>query len=104
MQKDSVGTILRWTVEDSEGPLDVSAATVKQVKLVKPDGVQVTKTLVFSSDANDTGTGFDGRVEYITEAGVINQNGFYEWQLYFEILPWKEHTVKGSFIVGSILF
>lgn len=102
--KNALGTKLRWTVKDRLEILDVSLASTKQVKIVKPDLTQLTKTLVFSTDANDVGDGSDGRVEYVIESGVINLVGIYKWQLYLVLTPWTDHSEKGEFLVGDILF
>lgn len=96
--KNAIGTHLRWTVLDEGEILDVSNASVMNVKLVKPDGSQVTKPLTHITN------GTDGRVEYVVEPGVLNIAGTYKWQLYFAISPWQDHSSKGAFIIGDILF
>ena len=57
--KGAIGTKLRWTVLDEGALLDVSDASVMQLKLLKPDGSSVTKPLTHITD------GTDGRVEYV---------------------------------------
>lgn len=96
--KNAVGTKLRWTVLDEGEILDLTNASTKQVKFVKPDGSQVTKPLAFITN------GADGRVEYVVEPGVLSLAGTYKWQLYFVISPWQDHSCKGQFVVGDILF
>lgn len=96
--ENSFGTILTWTVEDINGPLHLALASVKKLKLLKPDLTEVVKDLSFVSG------GDDGKVKYLTEEGVIDQPGLYEWQLQFVLEGWSEHTEKGNFMVGSVLF
>lgn len=96
--KNAIGTRLRWTVFDEGEILDVSNATVMNVKFIKPDGTQVTKPLTYITN------GADGRVEYVVESGVLNFAGTYKWQLYFVINPWQDHSSKGQFVVGDVLF
>jgi hypothetical protein len=96
--KGAIGTKLRWTVVDNEEILDVSDASLMQLKLIKPNGVQVTKPLTHITD------GTDGRVEYVVESGVLDTAGTYKWQLYLAISPWQDHSSKGHFVVGDILF
>jgi len=101
---DSVGTIFRWTIKDKDGPINISSASLKKVKFLKPDGSQLEYDLAFSTDPLDTGTGSDGRVEYTTIVNDIDQEGKFEWQLKLTINAWTDHTSKGSFVVDSILF
>ena len=96
--KNAIGTKLRWTVLDEGEVLDLANASQMQVKFLKPDGTQVTKPLAWITD------GTDGRVEYTVEAGVLNHAGTYKWQLYLVISPWQDHSAKGQFVVGDILF
>ena len=104
LRKGDVGTVLRYTVSEDGGPVDVSAATVKQLKLTKPDGTQVTKTLVNSTKSTDKKDGTDGRVEYVTVAGDINLKGTYKWQLFFNLASWNGNSLQGTFVVEDTLF
>ncbi len=104
IQAGAVGTFLRWTVKDAGVALDVSAASAKTLKIVKPDATNVTKTLVNSTKAGDAGDGTDGRVEYVLESGVVNLSGRYTWQLLFTIGSWTDHSEPGYFEAGSVLF
>ena len=104
LRKGDVGTFLRWTVSEDTGAVDVSAATVKQLKLVKPDGTQLTKTLVNSTKSTDKKDGTDGRVEYVTVAGDVNLKGTYKWQLFFNLASWNGNSWQGSFTAEDTLF
>jgi len=96
--KNAIGTKLRWTVFDEGEILDLTNASTMNVKFIKPDGTQVTKPLSYITN------GADGRVEYTVEPGVLSIAGTYKWQLYFVISPWQDHSSKGHFVVGDILF
>ena len=109
VHKNDVGTTFRWTVfEDSA--VDVSAATVKQVKFVRPDSTQLTKTLSFSTKSGDKGDGSDGRVEYVSVANDINQKGTYKWALHLSFpaaiatAAWTGDSWYGTFTVEDVLF
>ena len=78
LRKGDIGTTLRWTVSEDSVPVDVSLATVKQLKLLKPDGTHVTRSLVNSTKSTDKQDGTDGRVEprNITAAGQYANHTF----------------------------
>ena len=108
LRKGDVGTLLRWTVEENSSEsittvVNVSAATVKQAKIIKPNGTHVTWTLRFSTKASDSGDGVDGRVEYAIVLGDLDQKGTYKWQLFFNLATWNGSSQSGTFIVEDIL-
>lgn len=103
IRKGSTGTILRWTVYEGSA-VDLSGATKKQVKFVRPDATQLTKNLVFSTKTSDKGDGTDGRVEYVAVVGDFNQKGTYSWALYFELPGWTGESIDGTFVVEDNLF
>src|SRR5262245_16068929 len=94
----AVGTSMRWMVEDDCETLDVSTASLKQVKFTRPDATEFTRDLNYVTD------GTDGLLEYIVENGVFIIAGTYKWQLLLQIGGWRDHSAKGTFIVGEILF
>lgn len=72
----------------------VDQATVKQIKLEKPDGTGVAKTGAFVTD------GTDGEVEYITLTGDLDQAGYWYIQGYVEMAGGgKWHSKKERFTV-----
>ena len=97
IQQGDIGTILRATLEDSGTVVDVSTATVKQIKLQKPDGTDVTKTAVFTTD------GSDGKIQYVTVADDLDQSGEWKIQGYVEMPNWQGHSAKDTFFVGQNL-
>ena len=104
IRKGDVGTVLRWTVMDDEGRVNVSKASVKQLNLLKPDGTKVTVPLVNSTKNTDKKDGTDGRVEYVTASGDANLGGTYRWRLYFDLTSWRGNSSQGTFVVEDILF
>ena len=104
VRRGDIGTILRWTASEDGAAVDVSSATVKQVKFVKPDGVQVIRNLVNSTKSSDRKDGTDGRVEYVTVSGDLDQKGTYNWQLFFNLSTWNGNSQRGTFVVEDILF
>ncbi len=104
IRKGDVGTIIRWTAWDDAGAVNISIATVKQVKIIKPNGTKVIWPLSFSSSKLDKGDGTDGRVEYITVTGDSDQKGTYKWQLYFNLVSWNGSGNAGTYLVEDVLF
>ena len=104
LRKNDVGTVLRWTASENGVAVDVSAATIKQVKFVKPNGGEVTRNLVNSTKSSDTKDGTDGRVEYTTISGDLDQKGTYKWQLFFNLSTWNGSSQSGTFTVEDTLF
>ena len=103
LRKGDIGTAIRWTFFE-DGPVDVSLATIKQVKIIKPDGSHAVWNLVFSTKPTDSGDGTDGRVEYKTVLGDLIP-GTYQWQLYTNIPAWSGHSQgEGTFVVEDTLF
>lgn len=83
-----IGTVLRATVKDGSNAVDISGATTKQIILRRPDGTTLEKNADFTSD------GTDGRMEYSTVSGDLNQAGSWMLQGYV-VLPvgsWKSDT------------
>ena len=104
MRKGDIGTVLRWTVSENGQAVDVSPAITKQVKIIKPNGTQITKSLSNSTKDSDRKDGTDGRVEYVTVAGDIDQKGTYNWQLFIVVNNWTGNSQRGTFIVEDVLF
>lgn len=84
--QDFVGATLRATIREDGSAVDLSAATVKQLKLRKPSGTVVTKTADFTTD------GSDGKIEYTTEDGDLDTAGDWQLQPYLELPGWQGHT------------
>lgn len=73
IHKHDVGTILRLTITDDGVAVDVSGSATKQIELRKPSGAVLLKTAAF------TNAGVDGKIQYTTIAGDLNEVG--DWQM-----------------------
>ena len=82
-----------------EVPVDVSSATVKNLKFEKPDGE--TREVVLLEVTN----GEDGRLYWdTTVVADLDQEGDWIVQAYIEIDgPWKGHSDQESFTVGRVI-
>lgn len=92
-----VGTIIRIELKDDDVEINLSSASVKQIKFKNPSGEVVTQTAVFTTD------GTDGRIQYVTEADDINESGTWEYQAYIEMGGGKWHSEKLTFLVRENL-
>ena len=91
-----VGTIFRLTIKDTAGAaIDVSTASVKYIYFQDPSGVKTQKTAAFYTD------GTDGKIQYTTVAGDIDEVGTWMVQGYVETGLGKFWTAKDSFKVYS---
>lgn len=87
----AVGVILRATIKDQAGTaINVATATLKQIKLEKPDGTRAAKTAAFYTD------GSDGVIQYTTVAGDLDMANDWKAEAYVEtptrIIPTSIHT------------
>jgi hypothetical protein len=88
------GTVFRVTVQDQDGtPVDLSVASAREFIFRKPDGVIVKKT------GTNTGTGADGKMQYITVANDLDQTGTWRVQGRVAIGAGEWHTDQYRFIV-----
>lgn len=81
-----IGTIFRATITDQDAAVDISSASVRQLKFLKPSGVVLTKTAVL------TGAGTDGQMQYVSIAGDLDESGLWSAQAYLEIGTGKWHS------------
>lgn len=88
-----VGTSLQVTVKDGNDVLDVSAASTKQILLLKPGGDLLTKTASFVTD------GTDGVIKYVTISGDLDELGMWKIQVYVVIGSSEWHSDVGTFKV-----
>ena len=93
-----VGTIFRLTITDIDGAaIDVSTAVVKYIYFQDPAGTIMQKTATFYTD------GTDGKIQYTTVNGDIDEAGTWMIQGYVETSLGKFWTEKDSFKVYSTL-
>lgn len=71
-----VGTVLEITILDNDTllALDISSATEKEINLKAPDGEKTQHTATFTND------GSDGKIEYTTISGDIDEAGLWRIQ------------------------
>ena len=93
-----VGTAFRLTIVNTAGTaIDVSTATTKYIYFQDPTGAKVQKTAAFTTN------GSDGKIQYTTIAGDIDEVGTWMIQGYVETSLGKFWTEKDSFRVYSTL-
>ena len=97
LSKNDVGSVISVTVKENGVVFNASAATVKTLRLKKPNETVITKTAVFETD------GSNGVLIYTTVAGDLNENGMWTGQLYLEFPTGKWSTDVFTFVVGNIL-
>jgi hypothetical protein len=69
-----IGNIFVLTFKDGDTVVDVSSATVtKTITFVAPDGTSTVQSATFTTD------GTDGKIQYVTQAGDMDQVG--QWKL-----------------------
>lgn len=74
-----VGTVLQITLTRDGATFDLSTATVKTFTLISPTHVKQLKTAAF------TNSGSDGKVQYTTIAGDLNEPGVWTMQAHVEL-------------------
>lgn len=96
VQVNDVGVALELVIsnQSNDNALDVSAATTKQIILKPPrGGAAITKTAVLS------GAGTDGKIRYVTEAGVLSTAGTWRIQGFVVLGAVEVRTEVASFPV-----
>jgi hypothetical protein len=88
-------TRLEFEIQDDGVTVDISTASVKQVKFKKPSGTVVVKTANFVTD------GSDGLVQYFFESGLIDEEKIWSAWAYVEIGSWKGRSTTYNFLVRS---
>lgn len=87
--------------EEVDGALvavDVSTASVKQVKLTDPGGTTTVHTAQFTTD------GTDGLIFYsLVEADTLDKIGLWSARGYCEIGSWKGHSTVYNFVVREVI-
>ncbi len=93
--KNDTGTIFETTVsEESGAPLDLSGATLIELKLRPPVGADKLRMGMFFTD------GTDGKVRYFSVFEDLDIAGEWQLQWYFEVgSSVKFHTTIINFVV-----
>jgi hypothetical protein len=97
IQKGDIGAAFILTIKDQDGAVvDVSGATTKQIKFLKPDGLTVlTKSAVFETD------GTDGKIKYVTVSDDLDVAGYWARQGYVVMPGGSWHTDRRRFYVSE---
>lgn len=94
----NIGITFLVTVRDQDGNIvDLSAASLKNIILVKPDRTKMTKTADFYTD------GSDGKIKYVSVANDLDVIGIWRIQAYVEVGAKKLYTDISSFKVHDNL-
>lgn len=98
IHKGDIGTILEATIKDQDSAVvDISAASTKTIKLMKPDGTVESKVGAFVTD------GTDGKMKYVTISGDLDTVGSWRIQGYVVLSSGEWHSDKDEFTVHSNL-
>jgi hypothetical protein len=73
-----IGTLYQFTVQEDDVAVDLSALDMdtSKLRIGKPDGTVLNKTIVFDDD------GTDGIVNYTIVSGDFDEAGEYTFELY----------------------
>lgn len=96
LQVGAVGVVIESEVRDQDGVVvDVSAFTLLELDLRKPDGTTITRTGQLTTD------GTNGFVQYTTIAGDLDQPGQWRRQWRIAIPGWSGPAATESFNVAA---
>lgn len=87
------GTVFEAQLVDGAAILPLTAALTRELLFQKPDGTLVTKPAVLSTD------GTDGKMEYVSEPGFLDQTGIWRWQPYVVFAAGEWHGDTHVFAV-----
>ncbi len=95
VRKADIGTVFRFTVKDGDDSVDISSATTQEVCFRKPDNTVITKTTSF------TNSGTDGKLQYTTVSGDIDQDGPWSAQVHLVLTSGTFRSTWYNFNVGA---
>lgn len=93
----AIGVRILVRVKSGSAALDVSSATVKEIKIRPPGQAVMTRSAVFLTD------GVDGQIYYDTVEGEMPVEGIYQVQGFIRTPTWEDHTARGTFEVAEHL-
>lgn len=91
-----VDIIVQFLDSDCD-PKDISSFTTLSICFEKTDGTTVSKTATFTTD------GTDGKIQYLTETGVIDQTGTWRLQGVISKVGAEWRTPIDNLTVGPAL-
>lgn len=93
-----VGLAIRIHVHEAGVPVNLSSASSVSLKILKPNGVAVTKTASFPNG------GTDGWLEYVTVPGDLDRPGTWRAQpVVTGLAGWTGHATTVSFVVRPVI-
>lgn len=93
IHKGDIGTELELVIQEDGVSQDVSTATIKSMRFLKPSGGTLDVTATFTTD------GTDGKIRYITQDGDLDESGTWSRQAFVAIGSWSGHSDKVEFKV-----
>jgi len=98
VRQNDVGVAIRLTVKDQDGAVvNVAAATEITFTFQKPDETTVEK------DGSLSGSGADGNVQYVTEAGFLDQPGGWTYDVRVAVGALRVTSEPVKFKVGDVV-
>jgi hypothetical protein len=97
IHKNDIGTVLQVTILDSGSPLDLSSCTVMTLRFRKPNGEVFARAAEFVTD------GTDGKLEYTTAAGDLDQSGAWRLQVHLLSPAGEWNSDAQAFTVADVL-
>jgi hypothetical protein len=96
---NDIGTAIESRFLDTDGnTLNVSLATAKEIRLKRPDGVEIIKTAIFATD------GTDGKIRYLTVDGDLTILGLWSYQGRVVLSDGSEWAgERGHFVVDPLI-
>ena len=95
LRLNDVGTTITLTVSESGVVVNISSASTKQIKIVKPSGEVVTRAGTFTT------SGADGRLYTTIQSGDLDEIGTYEASMYLVLGSWTGHSSRTPFVVDE---
>lgn len=97
LHENDIGAVIEITINEDGSAKDISDASTKQIKFIKPNGSSVSKDASFSDD------GSDGKVRYTTVDGDLVPSGVWACRVYLVLSGgWTGHTSKTTFDVFPV--
>lgn len=90
------GLQIKMTMLEDGSALNISGASVKQIKLWKPSGTLVVKTASFVTN------GADGMLYAVLVSSDLDEAGWYTVRAYVEQGTFKGHSGKAQFLVENL--
>jgi hypothetical protein len=93
IHQSDIGTLFVATVQQDTSVINISAASTLEFVFEKPSGSSMTKTASLYSD------GTDGKMEYATVAGDLDETGSWRVQAYVALATWQGKSDVHTFEV-----